>query len=79
MVVLGAIGVAWYLRSRYARSVIPALLAGGVLIMKVVALLIEDADDRGDDIGIAIVMALAIVTWAVIYFRTETTASGSST
>lgn len=79
MVVLGAIGVAWYMRSRYARSVIPALLAGGVLIMKVVALLIEDADDRGDDIGIAIVMALAIVTWAVIYFRTKTTASGSST
>ena len=71
MVVLGSLGVVWYLRSRYTRSVIPALLAGGVLIMKVVALLIEDADDRGDDIGIGIVMALAIVTWVVIYVRTK--------
>lgn len=75
MVVLGVVGVVWYLRSRYTRSVIPALLAGGVLIMKVVALLIEDADDRGDDIGIAIVMALAIVAWSVIYYRTKTTTS----
>ncbi|HEV2218612.1 MAG TPA: hypothetical protein VGV88_13705 [Candidatus Dormibacteraeota bacterium] len=76
MLVLGAVAVVWYLRSRYARSVIPALIAGGVLIMKIVALLIEDADDRGDDIGIGIVMALAIVTWAVIYFRTKPTTSG---
>lgn len=44
--------------------------------MKVVALLIEDADDRGDDIGIGIVMALAIVTWLVIYIRTRTATSG---
>jgi hypothetical protein len=76
MVLLGAVGVVWYLRSRYTRSVIPALLAGGVLIMKVVAILIEDADDRGDDIGIAIVMALAIVTWVVIYVRTRNSTSG---
>jgi len=57
-------------------SVVPALLAGGVLIIKVVALLIEDADDRGDDIGIGIVMAVGIVTWAVIFMRTKAAASG---
>jgi hypothetical protein len=75
MVALAAIGVVWYLRSRFTRSMIPALLMGGVLIMKVVALLIEDADDRGDDIGIGIVMALAIVTWVVIFLRTRTTSA----
>ena len=75
VVVLGAAAVVWYLRRSHTRSVIPGLIIAGVLVMKVAALLIEDADDRGDDIGIGIVMVLSLLTWAIIYVRTRTAAT----
>lgn len=75
MVLLGALGIAWYWRRRYTRSLVPAMVVGGVVVMKIVALLIEDADDRGDDIGIGIVMVLTLITWSVIYLRSRTAAT----
>ena len=74
IIVIAAAGLVWYLRRSYTRSIVPGLILVGVLLMKVLALAIEDADDKGDDIGIGIVMVITIVIWAVIYFRSKSAA-----
>jgi hypothetical protein len=79
--VIGLIGlgaIAWYWRSRHKRSLIPLLFLGADLVMKVLALIIEDPDDRGDDFGIGILFVLLAVTWSVIYYRTKPAASSPS-
>ena len=47
------------------------------LVFKIVALVIEDPDDRGDDIGIAVILAATVVAWVVIYFRSARHATAS--
>jgi hypothetical protein len=69
LVGLGAI--AWYFRNRYRRSIIPLFFVVADLLLKIVALIIEDPDDRGDDIGIGLMFVLFAATFAVIYYRTK--------
>ena len=61
LVGLGA--AAWYLRGRYARSLVP------------LALVVENSDDRGDDVGALMTLVVLVITWTFIYFRTRPTAS----
>jgi hypothetical protein len=39
--------------------------------MKVAALVVEDPDDRGDDVGTLITLIVLVVTWSVVYLRTR--------
>lgn len=73
--VIAAGGVAWYWRNRYRPSLIPLAFIAGAIAFKVVAVVIEDKDDQGDDFGAAIVFVLATITWLVIYYRTKLAAS----
>ncbi len=71
----------WYFigRNKYSRSLIPLAAVALALILKLIWLAIEfnDKEDRGDDIGISIVLVvfLAIVAWN--YFRPPSAASAS--
>jgi hypothetical protein len=67
--VTGAVAVGWYLMRTFKRSLVPAFLLVAALVFKIVALVIEDPDDRGDDIGIAIILVATVVAWLVIHFR----------
>jgi hypothetical protein len=69
LVGLGAAG--WYWRRRYARSLVPLAFAGADLLLKVVALAIEDPDDRGDDVGALMMLVVLVVTWTVVYVRSR--------
>ncbi len=73
LVGLGA--VAWYLRRRYARSLLPLAFAGADVLLKIFALVVEDPDDRGDDVGTLMTLVVLVLTWTIIYFRTRPTAS----
>ena len=68
--VIALAGLVWYFRFRLTRSVVPALVIGAALLMKLIALVIEDPDDRGDDIGLSILLVTTLVSWLVIYIRT---------
>lgn len=68
-------GIAWYWRNRYNRSLMPAAIIGVAIAFKILAVFIEDKDDQGDDFGAAIVYGLALISWAVIYYRTKLAAS----
>ena len=68
-IVVGAF-LFWYFagRNKYSRSTIPLGAIGIVLVIKAVALFVlefNDVQDRGDDIGISVVVLayLAIMTW----------------
>ena len=71
----------WYFtgRHKYSRSLIPLGAIALALIVKLVWLAVEfnDKEDRGDDIGISIVLAvfLAIVAWN--YFRPPVASGGA--
>ncbi|GAC1508218.1 MAG: hypothetical protein NVS1B3_09260 [Candidatus Dormibacteraceae bacterium] len=78
---IGLIGigaVAWYLRNRYKRTLVPLAFLAADIVMKIVALIIEDADDRGDDIGIGIVFVILAVAWSIVYYRTKAAASATT-
>jgi hypothetical protein len=66
---LGA--AAWYSRNRYSRSLVPLVFVGADILMKVAALVVEDPDDRGDDVGTLITLIVLVVTWSVVYLRTR--------
>lgn len=76
--VVALAGVVWYWRNRYNRSLIPAATIAGAIVFKILAVVIEDKDDQGDDFGAATVYGLSLITWAVIYFRTKLAASTQS-
>ena len=71
-------GIAWFWKNRYSRSLVPAAIVAAAIALKVLAVFIEDKDDVGDDFGAAIVYGLALITWAVIYYRTRIAASAQA-
>ncbi len=71
---IGLVGLgaaAWYWRCRYARSLLPLAFIGADLLLKVVALVIEDPDDRGDDVGALMMLVVLAATWTFVYLRTR--------
>ena len=70
----------WYFmgRNKYSRSLIPLAAVALALVLKLIWLAIEWSDmaDRGDDIGISIVLLSFLVIVAWTYFRPARTASG---
>jgi hypothetical protein len=75
LLLVGLAGAAWYSRNRYSRSLVALAFVGADILMKVAALVIEDPDDRGDDVGTLITLIVLAVTWSVIYLRTRTAIS----
>ena len=69
MVLLGLGAIAWYWSNRFKNTWLALAFPVVLIALKVVALVIEDADDRGDDIGILITAAILTVGWAVIKLR----------
>ena len=69
MVVLGIGTVAWYLGNRFKDTWLALAFPVVLIALKVVALLIEDPDDRGDDIGILITALILAISWSVIKLR----------
>jgi hypothetical protein len=41
------------------------------LVLKVVAVVIEDPDDRGDDVGALMMLIVLAATWTFVYLRTR--------
>ena len=74
ILLIAAGGVLWYRSNRYHQSLIPAAIMGGPFIFKVIAILIEDADDKGDDYGAVATLLIALIIWAVIYYRSRSAA-----
>ena len=69
MVLLGAGAIAWYWSNRFKNTWLALAFPIVLIALKVVALLVEDPDDRGDDIGILITTVILAITWGVIMFR----------
>jgi hypothetical protein len=69
MVLLGLGAVAWYLTNRLKDTWLALAFPMVLIALKVVALLIEDPDDRGDDIGILITAVILAISWGVIKLR----------
>ena len=69
MVVLGLGAVAWYWSNRFKNTWIALAFPIVLIALKVVALVIEDPDDRGDDIGILITAVILSVAWGMIKLR----------
>ena len=67
----------WYFtgRRKYSRSLVPLAAIGLALVLKLIWLAIEinDKDDRGNDIGISILLGAFLVVVAWSYFRPPTT------
>ena len=66
--------VAWYFlgRNKFSRSLVPLGAVAVVLVLKAIALFVlefNDKEDRGDDIGICVVLVAFIVIAAWSYFR----------
>ena len=66
--------VAWYFmgRNKFSRSLVPLGAVAVVLVLKAIALFVlefNDTADRGDDIGICVVLVAFIVIAAWSYFR----------
>lgn len=66
--------VAWYFmgRNKFSRSLVPLGAVAVVLVLKAIALFVlefNDVADRGDDIGICVVLVAFIVIAAWSYFR----------
>jgi hypothetical protein len=85
MVLLGFGAIAWYWSNRLKNTWLALAFPIVLIALKVVALLIEDPDDRGDDIGILITAVMLAISWSVIKVRSAqslntapvATASGS--
>jgi hypothetical protein len=73
--VVGLGAAAWYRRCRYLRSLIPLAFVGVDVLLKVVALVIEDPDDRGDDVGSLMLLVVLAVTWTIVYVRNRIAAA----
>jgi hypothetical protein len=69
MVVLGLGAIAWYLGNRFKSTWLAVAFPLVLIALKVVALVIEDPDDRGDDIGILITVVILVISWSVIKLR----------
>jgi hypothetical protein len=69
MVLLGLGTIAWYWSNRFKNTWLALAFPLVLIALKVVALLIEDPDDRGDDIGILITAAILAISWVVIMVR----------
>lgn len=78
LLLAGLAAVAWYSRNRYSRSLVPLAFVGVDVLMKVAALIIEDPDDRGDDVGTLITLIVLLVTWSVVYLRTRTAVTSAA-
>ena len=67
----------WYFtgRRKYSRSLIPLAAIALTFVLKLIWLAIEfnDKEDRGDDIGISILLAVFLIVVAWSYFRPPTT------
>ena len=69
MVLLGLGAVAWYWTNRFKNTWLALAFPIVLIVLKVVALLIEDPDDRGDDIGILITAVILVIGCVVIKVR----------
>ena len=72
--------IVWYFvgRNKYSRSLVPLGTVGLVLVMKAFALFVlefSDTQDRGDDLGITIVLVAFLAIAALSYFRPPATVS----
>lgn len=70
--------LAWYFvgRNKYSRSLVPLGTVGLVLIVKAFALFVlefSDKEDRGDDVGITIVLVAFLVIASWNYLRPPAT------
>jgi hypothetical protein len=71
MVLLGLGAIAWYWSNRFKNTWLALAFPIVLIALKVVALVIEDADDRGDDIGILITAVILVIGWAAIKLRSS--------
>jgi hypothetical protein len=69
IVLLGLGAIVWYLNNRFKNTWLALAFPIVLVALKVVALVIEDPDDRGDDIGILITAVILAVGWGVIKLR----------
>ena len=69
MVLLGLGVIAWYWRNRFKDTWLVLAFPIVLIALKGIALLIEDLDDRGDDIGILITAVILAISWGVIKLR----------
>ena len=69
MVLLGLGAIAWYWSNRFKNTWLALSFPIALIALKAVALLIEDPDDRGDDIGILITAVILAISWGVIMLR----------
>ena len=69
MVLLGIGAIAWYWSNRFKNTWLALAFPIVLIVLKVVALLIEAPDDRGDDIGILITAVMLAIGWSVIKLR----------
>jgi hypothetical protein len=69
MVLLGLGAIAWYWSNRFKNTWLALAFPIVLMGLKVVALLVEDPDDRGDDIGILITVVILAISWVVIKLR----------
>lgn len=53
------------------RSLVPLALIGARMLFKIVALVIEDPDDRGDDVGVLMMLIVLMATGTFVYLRTR--------
>ena len=76
--VIGIAAIVWYLQNgnRYARTIIPIILVGVGLLLKIFAVAVEFADpqDVGDDFGGLILFALAVALLIYEYVKAGRTA-----
>jgi hypothetical protein len=69
LVLLGLGAIAWYWSNRFKNTWLALAFPIVLIVLKVVALLIEAPDDRGDDIGILITAVMLAIGWSVIKLR----------
>jgi hypothetical protein len=69
MVLVGLGAFAWYVSNRFKNTWLALAFPIVLIALKVVALLIENPDDRGDDIGILITAVILAISWGVIKVR----------
>jgi hypothetical protein len=69
MVLLGVGAIAWYWSNRFKNTWLALAFPVVLIALKVVALLIEDPGDRGDDIGILITVVILAISWGAIKVR----------
>jgi uncharacterized membrane protein YqjE len=75
LLVLGLIGIGWYLRGRnkFSRSFIPIALLFLGLVVKILGIIweISQKEDIGDDFGGAVLFVLATIVALWLYFKSK--------